>query len=254
MMLFLSLSILVMNVEFVLVQIPLYGNSPDIGSIVTWIIELEIGGNLIQRLNYIMGDIVVVWRAWVLFPERLSARIALSICLMGSFVGAFLDFGLGTKGKLENPSETGNKTETMISTVPFIFTNLTATTLIGFKAWYHFRSIQRNLGSTNGSPSKVLKILLLLIESGLLYVAFWIGDLVLGLTQDGDTVLYQAYLEIMPELVAIYPILIILVVARENNKPDSVNNMSLSQSIRFASVRASQSDDHHSESGGPSPN
>ncbi|THV06362.1 hypothetical protein K435DRAFT_789505 [Dendrothele bispora CBS 962.96] len=247
-----------MNTEFIIVQIPLFGhNLPDIviGNIITLRKELVIGGDLMEGLNFIMGDIVVVWRAWVLFPERLSARIALSMCLMGSFditVGTFLYFGLLTKEELENLVGSRSKTEAIALTVPFILTNFTATTLIGIKAWYHFRSIQRNLGSTNGSPSKVLKILLLLIESGLLYIAFWIGDLVLGVTQDGNTVVHQTYLIIMPGLVAIYPILIILVVARENNKPESVNNMSLSQSIRFASVRASKSDDHHSESGGES--
>ncbi|THU79376.1 hypothetical protein K435DRAFT_875536 [Dendrothele bispora CBS 962.96] len=52
----------------------------------------------------------------------------------------------------------------------------------------------------------------------------------------------------MPGLVAIYPILIILAVAHEEKKLESVNDMSLSQSIQFASVQASESKDHHSES------
>ncbi|THU85888.1 hypothetical protein K435DRAFT_805542 [Dendrothele bispora CBS 962.96] len=239
------------------VQIPLNGYNPlDIGGIISLANGLSIGGNFVERLNYVVGDIVVVWRAWVLFPQRLPVKVTLSICLLGSFVGASLDIGLLVKGVLENPSYTGNKTEGIILAVPLIFTNFTATALIGFKAWHHFKSIQRNLGSTKGSPSKVLKILLLLIESGLLYLAFWvisvIGYLVLGLTQDGRTTAIQAYLKIMPELVAIYPILIILAVAHENSKPESVNDMSLSQSIRFASVQASKSEDHHSESEGES--
>ncbi|THU83179.1 hypothetical protein K435DRAFT_807714 [Dendrothele bispora CBS 962.96] len=146
-------------------------------------------------------------------------------------VGASLEFGLFARGVSENPSFNDNKTETIILAVPLIFTNFTATALIGFKAWHHFQSIQKNLGSTNGSP-----------KSGLLYLAFWIGYLVLGLTQDGGTTANQA----------IYPILIILAVAHENNKPENVNNMSLSQSIRFASVQASKSKVHHSESGGES--
>ena len=40
---------------------------------------------------------------------------------------------------------------------------------------------------------------------------------------------------------AIYPVLVILVAALENAKPDSVNDMSLSQSIRFASAPAQHS-------------
>ncbi|THV01580.1 hypothetical protein K435DRAFT_853596 [Dendrothele bispora CBS 962.96] len=243
-----------MEIEDIITQIPLDGyNPPHSREAITLTTGLDIGGDLMDRLNYVIGDIVVVWRAWVLFPRRMPVKVILSICLLGSFVGTFLEFGLFAKEVLENPFFNDNKTETMILTVPLIFTNFTATALIGFKAWHHFQSIQTNLGSTNGSPSKVLKILLLLIESGLLYLAFWIVYLVLGSTQDLDTTVnFSDYQSIMPGLVAIYPILIILAVAHENNKPESVNDMSLSQSIRFASVRASKSEDHHSESGGES--
>ncbi|THU87663.1 hypothetical protein K435DRAFT_867052 [Dendrothele bispora CBS 962.96] len=253
MMFFFSLSSLVMVIEDIIRQIPSNGyNPPDSGEIIALRTELEIGIDFMNRLSYVMGDMVVVWRAWVLFPQGLPAKVALSICLMGSFVGTSLDIGLLTKGLLENPSYSGNKTETMILIVPLIFTNFTATTLIGFKTWYHFRSIQRNLGSTNKSPSKVLKILWLLIESGLLYLALWIGYFVVALIQDSVTTANQAYHSIMPGLVAIYPILIILAVAHENSKPESMNDISLSQSIRFASIRASKSEAYHSESGGES--
>ncbi|THU97540.1 hypothetical protein K435DRAFT_662606 [Dendrothele bispora CBS 962.96] len=136
MMLFLSLSYLVMTIEFIIVQIPLNGyNPPDSREVIPLITGLEIGLNLMERLNYVIGDIVVVWRAWVLFPRRLLVKIALSICLLGSFVGTSLDFQLLVKRSMENLNDFGNKTEVLILVVPLIFTNLTATALIGFKAW-----------------------------------------------------------------------------------------------------------------------
>ncbi|THU86119.1 hypothetical protein K435DRAFT_868580 [Dendrothele bispora CBS 962.96] len=251
-----SLSSLVMNVKFIIIQIPLVGyNPPDLGEVISLITKLEIGVDSLNRLNYLMGDIIVVWRAWVLFPQKLPAKMALSICLMGSFVGVFMDLGLHVKDSMEDVYETNREEmEAIILTVPLILTNFTATTLIGSKAWYHFQNIRDNLGSTNGSSSKALKILLLLIESGLLYLGFWIGYLVLGLTQDSDSSIAQkVYLVgIMPELVAIYPVLVILAVAHESNKPENVNNMSLSQSIRFASAQASKSDSEVRESEGES--
>ncbi|THV08097.1 hypothetical protein K435DRAFT_787652 [Dendrothele bispora CBS 962.96] len=238
MMLFLSLSYLVMNIEFAIIQIPTIGyNPPDSKEVIPLITGLTIGHNLMTRLNYVMGDIVVVWRAWVLFPQSLAVKVTLSICLLGSFVGASVDMGVLAKRVIENFNDTGSKTTFITLAVSLIFTNFTATVLIGFKAWHYFQSIRRNLGSTTGSPGKVLKILLLLMESGLLYLAFWIGYLVLGLTQGGGSIAGQAYLVVMPGLVAIYPILIILAVAHENNKPE---------------IRASKSEVHHSESGGES--
>ncbi|THV03747.1 hypothetical protein K435DRAFT_851535 [Dendrothele bispora CBS 962.96] len=251
-----SLSSLVMSTEDIIVQIPFNGyNPPDLGESISLDTGLNIGLNFMRRLNFLMGDIIIVWRAWVLFPRKLPAKMILSICLMGSFVGVFLDTGLFVKRILKDYFDTnGGETNVIMLAVPLIFTNLTATMLIGLKAWYHFQDIQNNLGLTNGSSSKVLKILLLMVESGLLYLAFWIGYLVLGLVAEAHntSIAQEVYLAIMPQLVAIYPILIILLVAHENNKSESVNDMSLSQSIQFASAQASKSGVN--DSGGGSPN
>ncbi|THV08110.1 hypothetical protein K435DRAFT_641683 [Dendrothele bispora CBS 962.96] len=136
MMLFLSLSSLVMDIELIIVAIPIIGyNPPDSREFILLITGLQIGLNLMDRLNYVISDIVVAWRAWVLFPQRLAVKVTLSICLLGSFVGTFLDIGLLAKGLSENFSFNGNKTEVLSLTVPLIFTNFTATALIGFKAW-----------------------------------------------------------------------------------------------------------------------
>ncbi|THU76291.1 hypothetical protein K435DRAFT_974489 [Dendrothele bispora CBS 962.96] len=244
-----SLSSLAITIYFIIIQIPLNGyNPPDPGEIFPLMIKLQISLSSLNRLNYIIGDMVVVWRAWVLFPQRLSAKIALSVCLMGSFVGVFWNIGLIAKRVLKDPAATGGAEDVILLAVPLIFTNLTATVLIGFKAWHHFQIIKNNLGSTHGAPSKVLKILLLLIESGLLYLAFLICYLALELVSEANTTTAQGvYLTVMPQLVALYPVLIILAVAHKSNKPESVNDISLSQSMQFASVRASKS-----ESGGES--
>ncbi|THU76602.1 hypothetical protein K435DRAFT_704503 [Dendrothele bispora CBS 962.96] len=63
----------------------------------------------------------------------------------------------------------------MILTIPLIFTNLVATVLIGYKTWCHHRNIQNNLGNA-GSSSKVQKILLLLMESGIIYLILWVRN------------------------------------------------------------------------------
>ncbi|THU81432.1 hypothetical protein K435DRAFT_809087 [Dendrothele bispora CBS 962.96] len=87
MMFLASLSSLVMDIEAIIIQILLNGyNPPDSKEAISLVTELEIACNFLGRLNFFMGDMIVVWRAWVLFPQRLPARIALSICLMGSFV------------------------------------------------------------------------------------------------------------------------------------------------------------------------
>ncbi|THU75417.1 hypothetical protein K435DRAFT_814352 [Dendrothele bispora CBS 962.96] len=112
--------------------------------------------------------------------------------------------------------------------LPFIITNAVATGTIGWKAWCHHKDIKQNLDLSGNSISRVQKVLLLLVESGVVYCALW----------------------------ALYPILIILIAALENSKDDpgfngnldsKGNGLTLSQSIRFASV-AETLDEHVSGS------
>ncbi|THV05834.1 hypothetical protein K435DRAFT_61887 [Dendrothele bispora CBS 962.96] len=52
----------------------------------------------------------------------------------------------------------------------------------------------------------------------------------------------------MPQLSALYPLLIILATAAESNKAENMNEMTLSQSLRFASQRSSTDNPHVMES------
>ncbi|THU78316.1 hypothetical protein K435DRAFT_876759 [Dendrothele bispora CBS 962.96] len=243
MMLFVSLSVIIINTEFLILQIAMSGfNPPHLAKTISLETKLDITPNILIRLNYAIGDIIVVWRAWVLFPQSPAVKTGLSICLIGSFVGAFVDAGLIAKRLMIDLSDLGKATDALILVVPLCFTNFIATVLIGYKAWCHRQDIQNNLELTHRPLSKVQKILKLLVESSILYLAIWIGYGVAQLSDSGIELASQIYATIMPEITAVYPLFVILVVARENAKPDNVNNMSLSQSIRFASAQTARSE------------
>ncbi|THV00166.1 hypothetical protein K435DRAFT_466453 [Dendrothele bispora CBS 962.96] len=53
--------------------------------------------------------------------------------------------------------------------------NFFATSLIAYKAWSYRVDIKRNLAKTRRSKSQVEKVLALLVESGLIYMAFWVS-------------------------------------------------------------------------------
>ncbi|THU99986.1 hypothetical protein K435DRAFT_935939 [Dendrothele bispora CBS 962.96] len=226
MMFLISLLSAILNTESIIIQIPLNGiNLSDLGKIVP----------SLTKTIYAISDIIVVWRAWVLFPRYTIVKVVLSVCLVGSFAGAFLDGGIAARGFLNNIDYQGNNTDIIILTVPLLFTNLVATVLIGYKTWCHRRDIQNNLGNA-GSSSRVQKILLLLMESGVLYLTIWFGYALAKYNVTGPELAFQVCSTVMGEIAALYPLLIILVVARENAKPDNLGDMSLSQSMRFASV------------------
>ncbi|THV01702.1 hypothetical protein K435DRAFT_853565 [Dendrothele bispora CBS 962.96] len=238
-MLLTAISSTIVQVQEDLTQIPMNGfDPPPLDQIISLVTSQDISHNFLDSMIYVVGDGIVVWRAWKLCPHQIFVKLALTICMMGSSAGALLHAGLIAKNLTANfNASTSGRFNDLILAIPLCLTNLTATALIGYKAW--------NLGLTNGSSKKVQKILLLLIESGTLYLWIWIGYAVAAhFAQSNTDIFIQVYSTILPQLSAIYPILIILAAGHENARPDNENDMSLSQSIQFASRQASSQDAH----------
>ncbi|KAL1746653.1 hypothetical protein HDZ31DRAFT_33618 [Schizophyllum fasciatum] len=61
----------------------------------------------------------------------------------------------------------------LIQSVPLIFTNAVATTMVGIKVWYYYRDVKGSLGLFT-RKSQVERVLVLLLESGLLYCIIWV--------------------------------------------------------------------------------
>ncbi|KAF5344491.1 hypothetical protein D9758_014151 [Tetrapyrgos nigripes] len=240
-MLVLSTASLIISIKFNFVQIPLLGyNPPDNIRKET---NLEIARTFLDRSNYLISDAIVVWRAWILFPDNLAIKGLLSLCIIGSLVGVYTDAGISAVRNLKNVTNTGEKELVLVRAIPLLVTNIIATSLIGYKAWSHHHEIRKNLGQSIRYGSKVQKVLLLLAESGIMYCTLWITLIAIAFTSGGDTFSAQIYLGVMPFLSALYPVLIILIVAVEKHRDDfkSTNDLSLSQSLRFAVIAAAAS-------------
>ncbi|THU85264.1 hypothetical protein K435DRAFT_806034 [Dendrothele bispora CBS 962.96] len=194
----------------------------DLLLVKTWVFDIALGFLLLGV--QVTLSIVVLW-VFVCCLEGLgviSTKIGCESYIVNLPIGFFCIFDqiqwahpwiwhFLPREYQKTPSFNGNMAETIILTVPLIF--------------YEFYCYNID------------------------WIQSTIGDLVLGLRQDSHSTANSAYHTIISGLVAIYPIIIILAVAHENNKSESVNDVSLSQSIRFASVQTSKSEDHHPESG-----
>ncbi|THU85789.1 hypothetical protein K435DRAFT_868926 [Dendrothele bispora CBS 962.96] len=190
-----------------------------------------------MRPEYIISDGIVVWRAWIMFPESRPVRLTLLFCMVGSLVAGFVDAGLVAAQAIKRlEGDTIPKINILILALPLLFTNMIATLLIGYKTWYHYQDLKKNLSNSGTSSSRVQKVLLLLVESGSVYCIFWYGE---------NTV-SDIWGAAVPELSALYPVLIVVIAAAENAKPATIDEMSLSQSIRFASGQASSFEGHMS--------
>ncbi|THU84582.1 hypothetical protein K435DRAFT_870122 [Dendrothele bispora CBS 962.96] len=219
-----------------LVQIPLAAiNSPGIISSTTSISIVVI---YVDRLNFIACDGIAVWRAWILYPLNLVAKIVLTLCMIGSLAGTFVNAGLETEEFLRDI--TGGPLEILEQALPLLITNLVSTSMIAYKTCCYRRDVRKNLISTNGSVTKIQKIMWFLVESGFFYCIFLIGHTVIRVLKGTSSQFSRISALAMPMLSAMYPLLVVLIAAHEKSKEASNNDMSLIQSIEFASKNSTE--------------
>ncbi|KAJ7589523.1 hypothetical protein C8J56DRAFT_889067 [Mycena floridula] len=220
-------------------QFPSFGfHPPDVGSLIH---SLSLVINIFLRLNYLISDSIVVWRAWILWTNHVWVHGLLSLCLIGSLEVLF--------GK----AKAAGSTQSLILTLPLFLTNFIATVLMECKVWQYRVEIKRNL-EIGKKTTKVEKILILLTESGAIYCMLWMSyylkkmihtsflcfkivTLVINATKPGDSLASITVTALLPELTILYPTIMILLVALEKvNLESTVTAPPFSQSIQFASI------------------
>ncbi|KAJ7578237.1 hypothetical protein C8J56DRAFT_1031114, partial [Mycena floridula] len=200
-----------MSPAFYLIELLTLGFDPP--NIERPVISMNIIRNTMTRLNYLIGDSIVVWRAWVLWTKHPRVRMLLCICLSGTFVGVTVDFaftilfGLSQFSGSPRFSPTGSRT--LILTSPLFLTNIISTLVIAYQVWEYKVEIKQNLGLFSPSKrSKVERVLILLTESGSIYCLLWLSMLIFALkSSDNESLSYALMAAILPLLVAIYPVI-----------------------------------------------
>jgi hypothetical protein len=106
-----------------------------------------------------------------------------------------VDAGMNVTRSLHNPYDYGKKGNklTWVMAFPLLITNMVATSFVGYKAWYaengdfrpklplilsprhHHRDIRKFLNQCGNQVSRVQKVLMLLIESGMIYCGLWVS-------------------------------------------------------------------------------
>ncbi|KAJ7161131.1 hypothetical protein C8R46DRAFT_360003 [Mycena filopes] len=168
----------------------------------------------------IVGDSVVIWRAWVLHQ---GPRWVVSIpCLMllMSFIFSVVDItcltgaGWSVHSSIAGGGAVCAHAE-LISWAFSLVTNASCTILIGFRAWQHRRAM-RDLHIV-GNPRRMSadKVLSLLVESGFVYCLFWLTQYILFVDFSRDSpvqYVYQLFSGMGDQISGMYPTLIIVIV------------------------------------------
>ncbi|KAJ7592348.1 hypothetical protein C8J56DRAFT_1024380 [Mycena floridula] len=206
-----------------IIQLPILGFNPP--NVERSLFNINICIDTMTRFNYLIGDSIVVWRAWVLWTNHRRVHMLLCICLFGTFVGVTADLAfviLSDSPQFSaNPRFSSTILRSLILMLPLFLTNFIATILIAYKVWEYKAEIKQNLGLSKNRRTNIERVLILLTESGSIYCLLWLSILAFGLKS-----LWQV----------MYPITIILLLALEKaNLESTVSGPSFSQSLQFAS-------------------
>ncbi|KAI5824265.1 hypothetical protein K523DRAFT_420918 [Schizophyllum commune Tattone D] len=223
----------VVDISYYLIYLPVgYGTVPH--EVTRGILSrINIVGTVAERWNYVMSDAIVVWRAWVLWPESRLARGALLTCMCGSVVGTILE----TVWSLQAHSAHLNisPSRALAMPIPLLITNAVATALVGVKVWSYRRDIKRHL-ALGTRKSQVEKVLLILLESGFVYCLVWVLYLLAeNITGTAAYSLTPVIGVVIPSLAGIYPAFVVLA-AVQGRSTDmlSMSDTQISHAMRFA--------------------
>ncbi|KAJ7585875.1 hypothetical protein C8J56DRAFT_891737 [Mycena floridula] len=165
-------------------------------------------------LTFIFGDGIVVWRAWAVWSNQQSVIIlpaltllatfatSLTVCVIQTIESNVSDIFGGTIAALANAGSALS-----------IATNLIAVLLIGFKAYQHWKFMKDTVGVGTSAAGRVL---MLLTESGIVYVIFQIINFSLSVANKADGTPLKGTTDIWGAIMIIfsaaYPSLVILIV------------------------------------------
>ncbi|KAF7298345.1 hypothetical protein MKEN_01359100 [Mycena kentingensis (nom. inval.)] len=202
-------------------------DSSDPASLLTTLRIVQTG---MRRTIYFISDAIVVWRAWAIWNDAPIARAILAFLLLGTLACSAAVFGMAIDTILH-----GTHYETIaqnfLGTFPLLITNFTATAFVGYKLWFYRRNLKKYL-SCASQTTKVERVLILLLESGGIYCAFWV------LLMVGDFGYFEPFEWewFQPNISALYPTLIILLVAQRKMLGQEMFSHNPAQSLALVSM------------------
>ncbi|TRM65106.1 hypothetical protein BD626DRAFT_240865 [Schizophyllum amplum] len=203
-------------------------------------------------VNLFLNDALVVWRAYVIWPNSRLARGLLLACVICSLVAVIFECV-----RYLNSSLRAAPFYALVVDVTLPATNIVATTLVGIRVWMFRRSISESL-KPSSKCSRVGGILMILLESGLAYCAIWVVGAIIQRSSAVSNTIKIICNNSVFLLAAIYPTFLVVVLT-VHEQTTTLSAMRSQQSgirletLRFASCcqnERQRREDLESESGG----
>ncbi|EKM52543.1 uncharacterized protein PHACADRAFT_149279 [Phanerochaete carnosa HHB-10118-sp] len=198
--------------------------SDDYSSATSSILRLASIEDLLYSYMTIIGDIIIIWRVhafWSNGRERLHLGTASSAMLTYCAARLGADIKLGT---YQHPAFCRNIQTTSYSMT--LATTAIATILIALKAWYSDTSNRQytrtyfSVFRNSGPRTRTLRVMVMLIESGLLYMLFFAVQVIISISSVNAKIEQNAGLTFALTIqqytnsliVGIYPTIVVILV------------------------------------------
>ncbi|KAJ7041886.1 hypothetical protein C8F04DRAFT_946389 [Mycena alexandri] len=221
---------LALYVGFILLQFPTLA-AEYVDPAVT-LRRLDISQTCLRRLTYFLSDVIVCWRAYVLWPDNRIVHAALAGCIIGTGATSLTLLVFNFKSEFHGVHYS-RWTQNFLGTFGLLLTNFLVTVLIGYKLWYYRHNVKKYINRTGNNNTKIESILILLMESGGLYCAFWVRQILLMVGDFGYYGPDFGFEWFQPNISGIYPTIIIFMVSRQMMFSEEVlSNISVPSSSR----------------------
>ncbi|KAF8483283.1 hypothetical protein DFH94DRAFT_689783 [Russula ochroleuca] len=199
---------------------------------------------ILQGINSILGDSIVIWRAYTVWGRRLSVVIVPLVLLVGVGLSFFAMAFAQARASHESNYATAFQNSLIAMPCLTLATNVAATALvlarifalhIAMRKAEHLDGLSSIIGQGGVRYRRLLKVL---IESGGMYCLTWLILLCLILSGSKAS---HVFLSIIGQLTGIYPTLIIVLVSLNLGQQDRVQGPAIDTGLKFNSNNASQS-------------
>ncbi|KAL1676813.1 hypothetical protein EV122DRAFT_252983 [Schizophyllum commune] len=200
---------------------------------------------VLSCLNYLLSDALVVWRAWVMWPGNNFVRGLLSGCMVLGLAGTIFEI-VSQSAMASEHIVLGLPLTTMAVTL--CLTNVVSTALIDHplrpKIMSTFRMYRRDVSKllAPNSTGMVGGVLLLLLESGVVYAVLWAINVFVQVSEKIEGHPHVAgHFEMMHETfylcAGIYPTFVVVIVTlQQSMNEDSAQGQpsTFLESLHFA--------------------
>ncbi|KAL1729555.1 hypothetical protein EV714DRAFT_212794 [Schizophyllum commune] len=215
---------------FYLVQFPVNMGTSE-RAIDLFLDRLDILLGVSKTFNLVLSDAVLIWRAWCLWPSNCLIKGTLSLCIGGSIAGAVAELTWAYWPSPSFSSTLETHRQYLVRFIPLLVTNVVATVLIGTKVLQYRREIKGSLGFFTQS-TQVGTVLLLLLDSGIAYILFWVADCILAFSLFEEPFhILVIFTAASPHIAGIYPTCVLFVAIRGTT--ESLISGQVSQAMRF---------------------